>query len=175
MNICFIDLFFQHFLTLCTWRFGTVYTFGFSALWYYFRFASVTFSPIPLSYSLTENGVFFFLQLNIFSVCSVLAWSASKVWRRKCPQGNLGEFSEGCIVLRVRNEVWYCRNRVSSCNITYIVQQDTRLLLWLNIYSQYVWQLDMFRTYRSILRSINQLCVVGLVCADWVLLGASIR
>ena len=32
--------------------------------------------------------------------------------------------------------------------ITYVVQQDTQLLLRLNIYSQYVWQLDMFRTYR---------------------------
>ena len=29
--------------------------------------------------------------------------------------------------------------------ITYAVQQDTQLLLWLNIYSQYVWQLEMFR------------------------------
>ena len=31
----------------------------------------------------------------------------------------------------------HCRNRVTSCNITYVVQQDTQLLLWLNIYSQY--------------------------------------
>jgi hypothetical protein len=31
-----------------------------------------------------------------------------------------------------------CRNSVSSCNITYVVQQDTQVLLWLNIYSQYV-------------------------------------
>ena len=54
--------------------------------------------------------------------------------------------------------IWYCRNRVPSCSITYVVQQDTQLLLWLNIYSQYVWQLDMFRTYRSILRSIYKLC-----------------
>ena len=52
--------------------------------------------------------------------------------------------------------VCYCRNRVSSCNITYVVQQDTQLLLWLNIYSQYVRQLDMFRTYRSILRNIYE-------------------
>ena len=48
-------------------------------------------------------------------------------------------------------------------NITYVVQQDIQLLLWFNIYSQYVWQLDMFRTYRSILRSIYKLCV-QLVC-----------
>ena len=48
-------------------------------------------------------------------------------------------------------------------DITYVVQQDTQLLLRLNIYSQYVWQLDMFRTYRSILRSIYKLCVAGLV------------
>ena len=34
--------------------------------------------------------------------------------------------------------IWYCRNSASSCNITYVVQQDTQLLLWLNIYSQYV-------------------------------------
>ena len=74
-----------------------------------------------------------------------------------------------------RNRFWYCRNRVSSCNITYVVQQDTQLLSWLNIYSQYVWQLDMFRTYRSIFRSICKLCVAGLVCEDCVLLGASIR
>ena len=60
-------------------------------------------------------------------------------------------------------------------NITYVVQQDTQLLLWLNIYSQYVWQLDMFRTYRFILRSIYKLCAAGLVCEDCVLLGASIR
>ena len=33
----------------------------------------------------------------------------------------------------------------------------------------------MFRTYRSILRSIYKLCVAGLVCEDCVLLGASIR
>ena len=71
-------------------------------------------------------------------------------------------------------DIWHCRNRVSSCNITYVVQQDTQLLLWLNIYSQYVWQLDMFRTYRSVLRSIYKLCVAGLVCEDCVLLGASI-
>ena len=59
--------------------------------------------------------------------------------------------------------------------ITYVVQQDTKFLIWLDIYSQYVWQLDMFRTYRSILRSIYKLCVAGLVCEDCVLLGASIR
>jgi hypothetical protein len=62
--------------------------------------------------------------------------------------------------------IWYCMNRVSSCNITYVVQQDTQLLLWLNIYSQYVWQLDMFRTYRSFLRSVYKLCVAGLVCEE---------
>ena len=44
----------------------------------------------------------------------------------------------------------------------YVVQQDTRLLLWMNIYAQYVWQLDMFRTYRSILRSIYKLCAAGM-------------
>ena len=40
-----------------------------------------------------------------------------------------------------------CRNNVANlilyepciiCNITYVVQQDIQLLLWLNIYSQYV-------------------------------------
>ena len=36
-------------------------------------------------------------------------------------------------------------------NITYVVQQDTQILLLLNIYSQYVWQLEMFRTNWSIL------------------------
>ena len=71
--------------------------------------------------------------------------------------------------------IWYCRNSASSCNITYVVQQDTQLLLWLNIYSQYVWQLDMFRTYKSILRSIYKLCVAGLICEDCVWLGVSIR
>ena len=55
--------------------------------------------------------------------------------------------------------IWCCRDRVSSCSITCVVQQDTQLLLWLNIYSQYVWQLVLFRTYRYILRSIYQLCV----------------
>ena len=45
-------------------------------------------------------------------------------------------------------------------------QQDSQLLLRLNIYSQYVWQLDMFRTYSSILRSIYKLCAAGLVCAE---------
>ena len=64
---------------------------------------------------------------------------------------------------------------LSFRDITYVVQQDTQLLLWLSIYSQYVWQLDMFRTYRSIFRSIYKLCVAGLVCVDCVLLGASIR
>ena len=78
-------------------------------------------------------------------------------------------------VVKQLEQVWYCRNRVSSCNITYVVQQDTQLWIWLNIYSQYVSQLDMFRTYRSILRSINKLCVAGLVCEDCVLFGASIR
>jgi hypothetical protein len=48
---------------------------------------------------------------------------------------------------------WYCMNRVSSCNIRYVVQRDTQLLLYANIYSQYIWLLDMFRTYRSILRT----------------------
>ena len=63
-----------------------------------------------------------------------------------------------------------------ACNITYVVQQDTQLLLWwLNIYSQYVWQLDVFRTYRSIFRSIYKLCADGLVCEDCVLLGAPVR
>ena len=33
----------------------------------------------------------------------------------------------------------YYRKRVSSCNITYVAQKVTQLLLWLNIYSQYVW------------------------------------
>jgi hypothetical protein len=37
-----------------------------------------------------------------------------------------------------RPRLCYSRNRVSSCSITYVVQQDTQLLLWLNIYSQYV-------------------------------------
>ena len=64
---------------------------------------------------------------------------------------------------------------LTSVHITCAVQQDTQFLLWLNIYSQYVWQLDMFRTYRSILRSIYKLCVAGLVCEDCVLLGVSIR
>ena len=78
-------------------------------------------------------------------------------------------------VTRNKWPIWYFRNCVSSCNITYVVQQHTQLLLWLNIYSQYVWQLDMFRTYRSIFRSICKLCVAGLVCEDCVLLSASIR
>ena len=60
-------------------------------------------------------------------------------------------------------------------DITCVVQQDTQLLLWLHNYLQYVWQLDMFRTYRSIFRSIYKLCVAGLVCEDYVLLGAYIR
>ena len=38
-----------------------------------------------------------------------------------------------------------------------------------------MWQLDIFRTYRSILRSVYKLCVAGLVCEDCVLFGASIR
>ena len=61
-------------------------------------------------------------------------------------------------------------NLVVKCEvgITYVVQQDTQLLLWLNIYSQYIWQLDMIRTYRSILRSIYKLCVAGLVYEDCV-------
>jgi hypothetical protein len=59
--------------------------------------------------------------------------------------------------------------RPKECNITYVVQQDTQLSLWLNIHSQYVWQLDVFRTYRSILRSIYRLCAAGLVCVvDWI-------
>ena len=67
------------------------------------------------------------------------------------------------------------KNNEAINTIAYVVQQDTQLLLWLNIYSQYVWQLDMFRTYRSILRSIYKLCAAGLACEDCVLLGASIR
>ena len=63
------------------------------------------------------------------------------------------------------HSIWYCRNRVSSCNITYVVQQDTQIRYgW--IFIQYAWQLDMFRTYRSVLRSIYELCVAGLVCEN---------
>ena len=73
-------------------------------------------------------------------------------------------------ILIYRNlQILYCMNRVLFCNITFVVQQDTQLLLWLNIYSQYVWQLDVFRTYRSIVRSIYKLRVAaGLVCEDCV-------
>ena len=49
--------------------------------------------------------------------------------------------------------------KTALTNPTSPVQQDTQLLLWLNIYSQYVWQLEMFRTYRSILSSVYKLCV----------------
>ena len=81
--------------------------------------------------------------------------------------------------IRKDNYFQYLRNYYSlgpltKIRVTYVVQQYTQQFLRLNIYSQYVWQLDMFRTYRSILRSIYKLCVASLVCEDCVLLGASV-
>ena len=51
------------------------------------------------------------------------------------------------------------RPKITKGHITYVDQQVTQLLLRLNIYSQYVWQLDMFRTYRSILRRCCSVCL----------------
>ena len=53
----------------------------------------------------------------------------------------------------------------ANIELRYYICSPTRYtpFLWLNIYSQYIWQLDMFRTYRYILRSVYKLCVAGLV------------
>ena len=101
----------------------------------------------------------------------VLTIPSHMVWTETSRGCNIGDHDEYCLTDRW-TDIWYCGNRVSSCSITYVVQQDTQLLLWLNIYSQYIWRLDVFRTYRSIPRSIYKLCAAGLVCEDCVLLGS---